>query len=102
MNFIMANRTKILGMLVAVISATSLMTQSMTFDGLLEPDTIRWIAIICSLIATALGVLTTGVGMSNTANIRVEEARAAVATAMTTALNTPPPPPSSQPPASGG
>lgn len=90
--FLNRNKTKILGMLVALVSATALMTQSMTFDGLLEPETIRWIAIVCSLLGTALGVLTTGAGMQNSNALRVEQARAEVASAMTTALNTPPPP----------
>jgi hypothetical protein len=91
-NWIYENRTKILGVLTALVSAIAVMTTSMTFDGLLEPTTIRWVAIVCNLSGTALGVLTTGVGISNTTTIRVAEAKAQVADAITTALNAPPPP----------
>jgi len=93
MNWINQNKTKILGILVALVSAIAVMTTSMTFDGLLEPTTIRWVAILCNLSATALGVLTTGVGMVNSSAVRVEEAKAQVANAITTALNTPTPEP---------
>lgn len=91
MSWIIENRTKILGVLVALVSAIAVMTTSMTFDGLLEPTTIRWVAIVCNLAATALGVLTTGVGISNTMMIRVAQAKSEVAAVIDAALNTPPP-----------
>lgn len=91
MSFWSNHKTKALGSAVALVSGLALMTTNMSFDGLLEPATIRWIAIVCNLLGTVLGVWTVGIGSSNTTQIRVAEAEARVAAAMDTALRTQPP-----------
>jgi hypothetical protein len=87
------NRTKLLGIATALVSAVALMTTSMTFDGLLEPNAIRWLGIFCNLGTIALGGATGIVGFGNTTEVKVAQAQARVAVAMETAINTPPPSP---------
>lgn len=103
-SFLTENKTKILGTLTMVVGAllsmiaTGLFGATADSPALLEPSTIRWLAIILSLLNVALGGGTVAAGIQNTTRERVAEAAATVAVAkaetaqaMTTALLTPPP-----------
>jgi len=81
------NKVKVMGVLSAVLMQVMSMAASGQLDAVLSPLGITWIGIIGSV----LGVAITAAGFSNTGALRIEEARAEVATAMKSALNTPPP-----------
>lgn len=70
MNWIANNLTKILGTIATLNATVMTMIASGTFDGLMDPQSIRWLGIIGML----LGAATTGVGFNNSAKIRLAEA----------------------------
>lgn len=91
------NKVKIMGVISAVLMQLMSMAASGQLDTVVSMAGITWIGIIGSI----LGVAITAAGFSNSSAVRMEQARAEVATAMKTALEAPPPPPA-PPSASGG
>jgi hypothetical protein len=85
------NKVKILGTLTTVVATLLGMIALKMFDAdatspaLLEPITIRWWTIFLTLLNVVLGGGTAAAGFSNGTRVKVEEARAEVATAMVTA-----------------
>ncbi len=77
MKWVADNITKILGSIQVTLMA---MIASGTFDGLMEPKSVRWLGIIGMLV----GAATTAVGFNNSTKVRVAEA-------METAINAQPP-----------
>jgi hypothetical protein len=92
------NKTKILGTLSTIVAALlSMIAMGMfaataTMPALIDEGPMRWMTIGLSLLNVALGGGTIAAGVANTHAVRIEEAKAEVATAITTALNTPAPP----------
>ena len=76
--------TRILGYILATLGAIGTLATTGSFEGLLEPATIRWLGIIASLSTTVFGMGTVARGSSNAAEIRVADA-------METAINATPP-----------
>ncbi len=76
MSFITDNITKILGAIQTTLMA---MIASGTFDGLMEPKSVRWLGVVGMLV----GAATTAVGFNNSTKVRVAEA-------METAINAQP------------
>lgn len=85
------NRTKVLGYANATAGFISTTIAAGSFMDLLEPSTVKWLGILCGFFITVVAGGTIAVGNANTSNVRVAEAKAQVATAIQTALNTPPP-----------
>lgn len=83
--------TRILGYIVLTMGTIGTLATTGAFNGLLEEPTIRWVAIAAALVTTVFGGATVAKGSSNATQIKVAEAKATVASAMETALNTPPP-----------
>ena len=84
------HRTKILGYSIATAGFISTTIASGTFVDLMQPSTIKWMGIACGFVITVFGGGTVAVGSNNTANLRVAEARATVASAMQDAINATP------------
>jgi hypothetical protein len=92
------NKTKILGTLTTIVAsllsmiALGMFAADASSPALLEPLTIRWMTIFLSLLNIALGGGTIAAGIANTTSTKVAEAKAQVASALTTALHATPPP----------
>jgi hypothetical protein len=80
MNWLANNMTKVLGAVVTVLGVLQTMITGGAFEGLMDPRSIRWLAIVTTLFGAAI----TGVGFNNSS-------REKVAAAMETALRATPP-----------
>jgi fructose-specific phosphotransferase system IIC component len=65
-----SNWTKILGTISTVLSTLMALAANGSFDGLLEPSSIKWMAIVSLLLGAAI----TGVGFNNSSREKVAEA----------------------------
>jgi len=74
------NWTKILGTVSTMLTTLMTLIASGAFEGLLEPNLIKWLGIAGMLVGSA----TVGVGFNNSARIKI-------ATAMETAIKATPP-----------
>ncbi len=70
MNWIIDNLTKILGVIATINATLMTMIASGTFDGLMDPKSIRWLGIIGMLV----GAATTARGFNNTSQERIAQA----------------------------
>lgn len=86
MNWITDNIQRISGSLTTLFGAIASLIATGQFEGLLEPSTIRWMGIVCSIGMTVLGTVTTASAINN----RTKEK---VAAAMQDAINAQPPTP---------
>jgi hypothetical protein len=80
MNWLNDNWTKILGTISTMLSTIMALIANGSFEGLLDPMSIRWLSIVGIVVGAAI----TGVGFSNSSKERV-------AAAMETALRAQPP-----------
>lgn len=76
--------TRILGYLLSAIGVIGTLTTTGAFMDLLDENTIRWMAIVASVMTAVFGGATVARGSSNAAQIKV-------ASAMETAINATPP-----------
>lgn len=68
------NGTKILGYLTTVLASVAGLISIGAFNGLLEENTVRWMAILITVLTGGTGLATAQRGHSNTAQVRVAEA----------------------------
>lgn len=93
---VMENKVKVLGSLTVLVAfllgAISLGQFGPTADSpaLLDPITVRWMALILGGLNVLLGGGTVAAGFSNSATVKVEQAKATQASAMVTAINATP------------
>jgi predicted tellurium resistance membrane protein TerC len=98
MTWLADNKTKLLGTLTTIVAAVLAMIALGMFDktaddvALIAPHQLRWLTVILSILNVTLGGGTIAAGVANSGNVRVEEAKARVATAMETAIQSTPPP----------
>lgn len=85
--YVWENKVKIMGVVSAVLMQIMSMAASGQLDAVVSMVGITWIGIVGSV----LGVAITAAGFSNTGAVRIEQARAEVATAMQSAINATPP-----------
>jgi ABC-type uncharacterized transport system permease subunit len=96
--WLVENKTKILGTATTIIATILAMIALGMFDktaddvALIAVHQLRWMTVVLSILNVSLGGGTIAAGVANTHAVRIEEAKAEIATAMTTALNAPPPP----------
>lgn len=74
MNFWNEHGTKILGWLTTVLASLASLISIGAFNDLLEPGTVKWMAIIVSLLTGGSGAATINRGSVNTAQIKVATA----------------------------